>query len=203
MHEQGKVENHQIQDEFTLGDKILVYPVFEPGCESVDVYLPEGDWYSYHTCERLTGGRRYTVQTPLEILPMFIKAGAIIPEYPVMQYTNQFEMEEQLLNIYFSYYDVYSFMYEDHGDNYAYEQNIYLEKKFMVTGSDNTLLVQQNVEGLHTPRYEHYRIKICGLPFNTSRIVCDRKEINDFHTDDAGNISFSCSKDFRNLELHA
>lgn len=203
MHEQGRAENHFLQDEFTLGDKILVFPVFEPGCESVEVYLPEGDWYSYHTCELLKGGHTHTVQTPLEILPMFIKAGSVIPEYPVMQYTNQFELEEQQLNVYYSSYEVNSFMYEDHGDNYAYEQHIYLEKKFNVTGTDNLMQVQQVVEGLHTPRYEHYRIKICGLPFTPSKIVIDRKEVSDFQIDEAKNILFSCNKDFRSLEIQA
>src|SRR4051812_33633200 len=97
--------------------------------------------------EAIEGGKELVVQTPLDIIPMFVKAGSVIPEYPVMQYTNEREIEEVKLNIFYSDYEVNSFLFEDYGETFAYEQDIYLEKKFVVNGTAEMLSIQQTMEG--------------------------------------------------------
>ena len=129
MHEQETLANHFRQDEFTYGDKILICPVLEPGQTSRKVYLPKGTWYNFWSTEMVNGGQEVSVATPLDIMPIFVKAGSVIPEYPVMQYTNEIPIEEVRLNIYYSDYEVNSFLFEDYGETFAYEQDIYLEKK--------------------------------------------------------------------------
>ena len=94
--------------------------------------------------------------TPLETMPIFVKAGSVIPEYPVMQYVGEKEIDEVKMNIYYSDFEANSFIFEDYGETFAYEQDIYLEKKFVVTGSANKQTKQQSMEGLYTPRYENY-----------------------------------------------
>src|SRR6195952_4937845 len=96
------------------------------------------------------------VATPLEIMPIFVKAGSVIPEYPVMQYVGEKEIEEVKLNIYYSDYEVNSFLFEDYGETFAYEQDIYLEKKFVVKGDEKGLTIQQSMEGLY--RSEERRV---------------------------------------------
>ncbi len=85
------------------------------------------------------------VDTPLETMPIFVKAGSVIPEYPVMQYVGEKEIEEVKLNVYYSDYEVNSFLFEDYGETFAYEQDIYLEKKFSVKGDGKTLFNSTNV----------------------------------------------------------
>ena len=53
-----------------------------------------------------------------------------------------------------------SFYFEDHDDTFAFEQNIYLEKKYVVNGDHRSMTIVQTVEGLFTPRYETYDLKI-------------------------------------------
>jgi alpha-glucosidase len=141
------------------------------------------------------------VQTPLDIIPIFVKAGSVIPEYPVMQYTGEREIEEVKLNIYYSDYEVNSFLFEDYGETFAYEQDIYLEKKYVVKGDTAMLTIQQSMEGLYTPRYEGYHLKINGLPFVPAKIVADGKEITDIAVNADKTYEFKFSKNFKRIEI--
>ena len=201
MQEQDELSNHFRQDEFTYGDKILICPVLEPGQVSRNVYLPKGKWYYYWNNEVIEGGKEVTVPTPLETMPIFIKAGSVIPEYPVMQYIGEKEIEEVKLNVYYSDYEVNSFLFEDYGETFAYEQDIYLEKKFVVKGKDSKLTIQQSMEGLYTPRYENYHFNIIGLPFKPSRIIADNKDITDFIVNKDKTVELKFAKNFKQIEI--
>ncbi len=200
MQEQEEIKNHFRQDEFTYGDKILVCPILGPGQTSRKVYLPKGKWYNFWTYEMITGGQEIMVEAPLDSLPIFVKAGSVIPEYPVMQYVGEKEIEEVTLNIYYSDYEVNSFLFEDYGETFAYEQDIYLEKKFIVSGKGKKLTIQQSMEGLYTPRYETYLVNLIGLPFKPARILTDNGEIKDFITD-GSKIQFKLRKNFIQLVI--
>ncbi|WPU97340.1 glycoside hydrolase family 31 protein [Mucilaginibacter sp. cycad4] len=201
MHEQDIQVNHFRQDEFTYGDKILVCPVMEPGQIKRNVYLPKGKWYNFWTFEVIEGGQEVSVDTPLETMPVFIKAGSVIPEYPVMQYVGQKEIEEVKLNIYYTDYEVNSFLFEDYGETFAYEQDIYLEKKFVVNGSNKNLTIDQSLEGLYTPRYDGYHFNLIGLPFKPSKIKVDGKDVKDFRINDDKTVEFKFSKNFKHVEI--
>jgi alpha-D-xyloside xylohydrolase len=69
---------HDVADQFLLGPALLVSPVFHGGGET-DVYLPEGEWRDHWTGERHDGGRRVTVDAPLERTPVFVRAGSVVP----------------------------------------------------------------------------------------------------------------------------
>jgi len=95
--------NTYTQDyEFMLGRQILVAPVLEKG-DSWRVYLPKGRWVHYWTGEKYDGGRTVTVSAPLygtDGLPMFVKAGAIIPMMPEMNYIYEKERDPITLDVY-------------------------------------------------------------------------------------------------------
>ena len=201
MHEQENLKNHYREDEFSFGDKILVAPVMEPGAEFKKVYLPEGKWYHFWTHNLLDGGQEHNVHAPLDSMPVFVKAGSVLPEYPVMQYVGEKDIEELWLNIYYADYEVNSFLYEDHGDTFAYEQDIYLEKKFVVKGDSGSMIIKQNIEGLFTPTYESYDFNVIGLPFAVSRMLVDGKELKDFHVDEKKCFRFKSNKNFKQIQV--
>jgi alpha-glucosidase/alpha-D-xyloside xylohydrolase len=69
-----------IPDEYMFGPAFLVAPVTEQGATTRKVYLPAGcDWYNYWTNERLKGGQTVTVNAPIDTLPLFVRAGSIVP----------------------------------------------------------------------------------------------------------------------------
>lgn len=201
MLEQELVSNHYRQDEFTFGDKILVCPVLEQGAVSRTVYLPKGQWYNFWTHELLDGGAELKIDAPLESMPLFIRAGSVIPEYPVMQYVGEKPIDEVCLNVYYANYEVNSFLFEDHGDTFAYEQEIYSEKKFNIKGDENCLLIRQSVEGLYTPNYEQYDYQVMGLPFKVDKIFVDDKELDNFIVDEQGCLKFKTNKNFMHIKI--
>ena len=201
MQEQDEIKNHFRQDEFTYGDKILICPILGPGQTSRKVYLPKGNWYNFWTNEIAAGGQELVVAAPLDIIPIFIKAGSVIPEYPVMQYVGEKEIEEVKLNIYYTESEVNSFLFEDYGETFAYEQDIYLEKKFVVQGKANKLTIEQSLEGLYTPRYETYLINLIGVPFKPAKISADNGGISDFVILKDNTVQFRIRKNFIQLVI--
>jgi alpha-glucosidase (family GH31 glycosyl hydrolase) len=76
-------------DQYLWGRDLLVAPVYEKGATSRDVYLPAGDWYDWWTNARLAGGRTLTRDVDLATMPIYARAGAIIPLDPLRQFTSE------------------------------------------------------------------------------------------------------------------
>jgi alpha-glucosidase/alpha-D-xyloside xylohydrolase len=76
-------------DEYLYGRDILVAPVFEKGATSRQVYVPRGTWYDLWTKEKVEGGREIARKVDLETIPVYVRAGAIIPMGPIKQYTEE------------------------------------------------------------------------------------------------------------------
>ncbi|MCX2585098.1 MULTISPECIES: glycoside hydrolase family 31 protein [unclassified Pedobacter] len=202
MLEQENISNSFRQDEFCYGDKLLICPVLEQGAISRQVYLPKGLWYNFWTNEVLDGGNEYNIEAKIDSMPIFVRAGSVIPEYPVMQYVDEKAITEVALNVYSCDYEVNSYMYEDHGDTFAFEQDIYLEKKFTVKANDaQGLKINQRIEGLYTPNYEFYSCHIIGMKFQVKKIIVDNKEVTDYHIDDRSVLHFKCLKNFTEIQI--
>lgn len=69
----------ELTDQCMLGDRLLAAPVMAPGVTARAVYLPKGVWYDYYTGKRYTGGRYILADAPLDTIPLFARAGAVIP----------------------------------------------------------------------------------------------------------------------------
>jgi alpha-D-xyloside xylohydrolase len=113
-----KVAN--ISDEYMFGPALLIAPVTEQGMTSRQVYLPSGvDWYNYWTNERVHGGQTVTVSAPIDTLPIFVRAGSILPIGASIESTN----EKQAIAKVFVYRgaDGDFTLYNDDGQTYAYE----------------------------------------------------------------------------------
>jgi alpha-glucosidase (family GH31 glycosyl hydrolase) len=86
--------------QFLWGRDLLVAPVFAKGATSRDVYLPKGEWYDWWTNEKKTGGATVTRAVDLGTMPLYVRAGAIVPFDPVRQYTAQPVTEPTTLRVY-------------------------------------------------------------------------------------------------------
>ncbi len=202
MVEQENTANYARDDVFTFGDKLLVAPVLDQGVTSREIYFPKGLWYNFWNFTVYEGNQTHNIEAPLESMPLFVKAGAVVPEYPVMQFVDEHVPDELLLNIYYAPYHVNSFLFEDNGDTFGYEQEIYSEKKFETQGNEKSFVIRQFTEGMFTPRYESYRIKIYGLPFLVARIFVDGKEIKTIKTVKGKKIIlFDVVKGFESIEI--
>jgi alpha-glucosidase len=202
MLEQQHASNIPREEEFAFGDKLLISPVLHPGQQDKVVYLPEGhDWYYYFTNQRFAGGQEHTLATPIDEMPLFVKSGTVLPQYPVMQYVDEKPIDALRLLIYHGEEETNSFLYEDHGDTFAYEQQIYLEKKFVVKGQENSLTVKQFREGMFIEQYDHYHLYFIGLPFTIAKIAVDDQPVA-LSQDEEGQEYLVVSKHMRKLVLH-
>jgi alpha-glucosidase len=200
MLEQKKKENLQREEEFAFGHHILVSPVLHPGQQAKIVYLPEGDWYDYFDHTLYAGGKEHQVDTPLDKMPIFVRGGSVIPEYPVMQYTGEKNIDCLRLNIYYVDGRQDSDVYVDHGETFAYEQSVYSEKHFIVEGNKQSLIVTQNQQGLYNERFDTYKIYLIGLPFDVNKIDVDGVIIH-ITMDEDNSPYFSVEKEFRKLTI--
>jgi alpha-glucosidase/alpha-D-xyloside xylohydrolase len=89
LHYPDEVASRSIGDEYLFGRDLLVAPVVEKGATSRTVYLPRGLWYDFWTREQLDGVGEIVRKVDLETIPVFVRAGAVIPMGPIKQYTDE------------------------------------------------------------------------------------------------------------------
>ena len=95
--------------------------------KEMEVYLPSGNkWYNYWTNEDFDGGQKLKIKTSLDRIPLFVRAGSIIPIGPDVQYTNEKKWDNLIINVYPGADGTFT-LYEDEGDNYNYESGAYTE----------------------------------------------------------------------------
>jgi alpha-D-xyloside xylohydrolase len=110
-----------LRDEYMFGPAFLVAPVTEQGATSREVYLPAGsDWYNYWTNERVKGGQTITVQAPIDTLPLFVRAGSIIPLGVPVESTHEVQAIAKV-RVYPGA-DASFTLFSDDGMTYAYEK---------------------------------------------------------------------------------
>jgi alpha-glucosidase (family GH31 glycosyl hydrolase) len=110
-----------LRDEYMFGPGFLVAPVTEQGATSRTVYLPAGsDWYNFWTNERFKGGQTVTVAAPIDTLPLFVRAGSIIPLGAAVENTHQKQAIERV-RVYPGA-DANFTLFSDDGTTYGYEK---------------------------------------------------------------------------------
>jgi len=112
----------EIGDQFMFGPSILVNPVTQEGATSRSVYLPASDgWYDFWTGEKLPGDTRMVAPAPLDRIPLYVRAGSILPMGPEVEYASEKSSEPITLRVYRGA-DASFNLYEDEGDTYDYEK---------------------------------------------------------------------------------
>jgi alpha-glucosidase/alpha-D-xyloside xylohydrolase len=106
-------------NQFMWGRDLLIAPVYTKGATSRDVYLPKGDWYDWWTGEKVAGGRTLAREVDLSTMPIYVRAGAIVPIDPIRQYTSETVTEPTTLKIYGGTDGGYT-LYEDDGISQEY-----------------------------------------------------------------------------------
>jgi alpha-glucosidase (family GH31 glycosyl hydrolase) len=108
-------------DEYFWGRDILVAPVVEKGATSRRLYLPRGTWFDFWNEQRVDGGREIDRAVDLATLPLYVRAGTIVPMGPVRQYTDE-PSDEPMTIVVYPGADGASSWYEDDGHSFNYAQ---------------------------------------------------------------------------------
>jgi alpha-D-xyloside xylohydrolase len=145
-HDDGRT--HSIDDQYMFGDSLLIAPVFR-GEKTRTVFLPCGEWYDFWTHEHFAGGQTVTYDTPIDVIPVFVKSGAILPLADPLQYAGE-DTVFDLRVFCFGKGEKCFTLYEDDGVSLKYENEKY-----------NRFILKQDVLGgfsavrigTETPRY--------------------------------------------------
>ena len=124
--------------EYLWGRDILVAPVVEKGATSRKVYLPRGTWYDFWTGERIEGGREISRVLDLETMPLFVRAGSILPLGPIKQHTDEKVDEPMSVTIYPGE-DGSFLLYEDDGISFDYRKGQWMGTQMAWSESRHTL----------------------------------------------------------------
>ncbi len=135
--------------EFFVGNALYVIPVHHHSEVSRMLYLPPGRWYSFWNdeCIGVEEGE-YSIKTPPESIPVLVKAGCIIPRWPVQQYVGEIEHPPVTYDLWWGENTQEgSFHYEDAGDGYDYEQGHYLYHHFLYQAELDTMKLTHTWSG--------------------------------------------------------
>lgn len=130
-----------VLDQFLFGPALLVNPVTHAGATSRSVYMPAGGtWYDFWTGAVLKGGQTVTAAAPLETMPLYVRAGSILPMGPELQYTSETPADPIELRIYRGVDGTFD-LYEDEGDGYGYEKGVHATISIIWNDSSQTLSI--------------------------------------------------------------
>ncbi len=116
-------------DTYLFGPEILVAPVYEEGARERTVYLPPGVWIDFWTDTPYPGPSTQVVPAPLEILPLFVRQGALIPLGPEMRYAGEHPLDPLTLEVYRGASRSFT-LYEDDGETTHYLSGAYVQTPF-------------------------------------------------------------------------
>jgi alpha-glucosidase len=177
-------QTHALDDQFLCGDALLVAPVCEPGATARQVYLPAGRWYDFWSDELHIGPETLTVAAPLDCIPLFVRAGAVVPHWPLMQHTGEKPVEKLILHVYAG--AGASQLYEDDGHSTAYASGEYRVTSFECRRQGpGELTVAVQSEGPYRPTYTRWEWVVHGLPHAPERVLADGQPIENLSWDEA------------------
>lgn len=158
-------------DQFICGDDVLVAPVVKPGAKSISVYLPKGDWYDFYKGKHYAGGAKYKIATKTDRIPMFVRAGSIIPTVKPVQHTGELAAAKELeLTVYLGTKKGHGQLYWDAGEGYGYESGDFIEANYHFKSSKKKNTIYQLRNGKYDASFRQVRLLLVGLD-NTPKSV--------------------------------
>jgi alpha-glucosidase (family GH31 glycosyl hydrolase) len=149
-------------DEYLWGRDILVAPVVEKGAAERTLYLPHGVWHDFWTGERHDGGREITRKVELETMPLYVRAGAIVPMGPVKQYTAE-KVEGPLEVAVYPGADGAFLLYDDDGATFDYRKGEWMGLQFAWHDARRTLSIRLAAGSkMLPPAKRDLRVKLGG-----------------------------------------
>jgi alpha-D-xyloside xylohydrolase len=137
------VRAQNIGDQFMYGPALLVNPVTEQGATSRHVYLPKAKWYDFWTGHAIDGGVTLNADAPLLRIPLYARAGSILPMGPDVQYSTE-KADPIELRVYTGANGAFT-LYEDENDNYNYEKGVHATIPISWDDASHTLTIGDRV----------------------------------------------------------
>jgi alpha-glucosidase len=149
--------------EFLFGRDLLVAPKVFEMLDAYDVKLPPGEWYDYWTGAKHQSGQPLKVNPPLDLVPLYVRAGSILPEQPIVQHVEEVPAGPLGLRVYPGG-DCRGSLYLDDGKTYAYTRGGYLRVNYSCRpGVDSLDITISGHHGSYKPWWQQVRLEVFGV----------------------------------------
>ncbi len=182
----AKIYDPQYQNEYLFGEYLLVAPVVSTK-ELAKIYLPDGMWYNLYDNQMQPGEQELVVECPLETLPVFVRAGAIVPMQSLVQHTGQATDGTLHLHVYYlaslpgfenePFYTKTSFVYyEDDGRSYAHEMDNFYRRVITYSDAEGQVVLGE-VEGRYPSQFTTIKLILHGFDEIGERLLVNGQAV--------------------------
>lgn len=177
-------------DQYCHGEALMIAPVVQKGATQRTVRFPSGTWFDYWTGEQFEGGTTRTVDAPLDTLPLYVRAGHVVPHWPVMQHTGEIAAPELELRVYVG--NGVSRLYEDAGDGKEYLAGAYRWSSFTMEAEPAQLTLGWHSEGQFVPPNQSLMVRVVGYDTPPAAVEVDGTAVPFEH--DGGQVIVRCNR---------
>lgn len=180
LHYQDDRNTYEMNDEFLFGQNILVAPVLEQGKMIKAVYVPQGTWIDYWTKEIHYGGKYIIKDAPLDVCPIFVKEGSIIPNYTVQNYIGEKKQDELILEVYPGQGKYIH--YKDDGESFNYRDGQYNLYEFTMQYQKEFIIRMNKIKNGYEEDYRSFRYKVFNI--KAKQVKVNGQSINFYNSED-------------------
>ncbi|GAB5528828.1 MAG: hypothetical protein Roseis3KO_06050 [Roseivirga sp.] len=167
-HQEEAIYGGNAQNEFTLGEWLLVCPTTSTQ-DFAKIYLPAGNWYNFFNDEHHSGSQHLIVETGMEDLPVFAKEGAIIPMQSEIQHTRESHDQVLRLHVYHGAVQTEQWLYEDDGETYDFQKGQRYERKVVFDGATSNLTLNAKT-GDFASKFKTLKVYLHGFEASSYQI---------------------------------
>lgn len=205
------VYNPKFDNQYLFGPSLLVVPA-KSTQEAVKAYLPKGEWYSFYTDQKFNGNTQFLTSSPLERLPVFVKAGAIIPVQKLIQNTGENPGDTLEIHVYANSGNSDFVYYEDDGTSFNYENGVFFKRQINYEGNSRKIILDAP-EGTFSSKFKVLRFVFHGFGDSVKKIFVngtgETPNINskslylaNYQNADGGVLSFTCPNSNQKIVLN-
>jgi len=166
---EAKVYDGAFQNQFMFGDALMVAPLSSTAM-SAKVFLPHGEWFDFYSDQKFPGNKEIVVDAPLYRLPVFVKAGSIIPMQSVVQSAMEAPADTLMLHIYYGNEKNEFTYYEDDGETFDYEKGNSLTRSIIFDPLAKELIMKE-CEGSYASIFKYVKVIFHG--FENASFILD------------------------------
>jgi alpha-glucosidase len=163
-----------------FGDNVLVAPILQEGSTQRNVSLPPGLWYDFRSDSSTAGGKSVPVAAPLERIPFFVRAGAVIPSQQTVQYSTEAPVDPLTLSVYCAGAGQTdsTLYYEDDGHTFEYLKGSYFKRTFIQSAGQRAVTFYATAsEGSYSPPPRSVLLRFVGISPKPSGVTMNGKPL--------------------------
>lgn len=156
------IEQVENDSEYFFGHDLLVAPKMDEGLNPLQVLLPPGDWFDYWSGEKVEGAHEFAIEPALDRMPVYVRAGAIIPEQPLVQSTAEVPQGALEVRVYPGP-ECRGSIYWDDGESFDYQKGQYYRQSFTCESDARGVTVKLSApEGSYQPWWKTIKVVVYG-----------------------------------------